>query len=153
LQLYPTARIPVADETNFGKDKRQRFPARAATAQGLAAKNPGRALVAASGAPITNSLAELYTLQRFIQPDPLAERGIQEFDAWEANFVETRTELELQPSGLYKPVTRFCEFVNVPALHGDLSHGDRRRAEVRPAAISEAAVNRRRAPSDHRRPS
>ena len=81
-----------------------------------ATKNPGRALVAASGTPITNSLAELFTLQRFIQPDALQERGIQEFDAWAANFGETRTELELQPSGLYKPVTRFCEFVNVPDL-------------------------------------
>ena len=68
------------------------------------------------GTPITNSLAELFTLQRFIQPDALQERGIQEFDAWAANFGETRTELELQPSGLYKPVTRFCEFVNVPDL-------------------------------------
>ena len=238
LQLYPTARILVADETNFVKDKRQRFLARAATAQwdciiithsafkfipapaeferrliadqiqsysdllervdgadrlsrkriermkeGLeedldrlksrkddmltiaeigvdqlivdemqefrklsfatnqttlkgvdpdgsqrawdlyvktryidATKNPGRALVAASGTPITNSLAELFTLQRFIQPDALQERGIQQFDAWAANFGETRTELELQPSGLYKPVTRFCEFVNVPDL-------------------------------------
>ena len=81
-----------------------------------ATKNPGRALVAASGTPITNSLAELFTLQRFIQPDALMERGIQQFDAWAANFGETRTELELQPSGLYKPVTRFCEFVNVPDL-------------------------------------
>ena len=238
LQLYPTARILVADETNFVKDKRQRFLARAATAQwdciiithsrvqvhpcpadferglitqqmqsysdlleridgadrlsrkriermkeGLeedlerlksrkddmltiaeigvdqlivdemqefrklsfatnqttlkgvdpdgsqrawdlyvktryidATRNPGRALIAASGTPITNSLAELFTLQRFIQPDALQERGIQEFDAWAANFGETRTELELQPSGLYKPVTRFCEFVNVPDL-------------------------------------
>ena len=51
-----------------------------------------------------------------MQPDALAERGIQEFDAWAANFGETGTELELQPSGLYKPVTRFCEFVNVPDL-------------------------------------
>ena len=238
LQLYPTARILVADETNFVKDKRQRFLARAATAQwdciiithsafkfipcpadferglitrqmqsysdlleridgadrlsrkriermkeGLeedlerlksrkddmltiaeigvdqlvvdemqefrklsfgtnqttlkgidpdgsqrawdlyvktryidATRNPGRALIAASGTPITNSIAELFTLQRFIQPDALQERGIQEFDAWAANFGETRTELELQPSGLYKPVTRFCEFVNVPDL-------------------------------------
>ena len=79
-------------------------------------KNPGRALVAASGTPITNSLAELFTLQRFVQPDAFMERGIQQFDAWAANFGETRTELELQPSGLYKPVTRFCEFVNVPDL-------------------------------------
>ena len=81
-----------------------------------AVKNPGRALIAASGTPITNSLGEIFTLQRFIQPDALHERGIQEFDAWAANFGETRTELELQPSGLYKPVTRFCEFVNVPDL-------------------------------------
>ena len=81
-----------------------------------ATKNPGRALVAASGTPITNSLAELFTVQRFVQPDALMERGIQQFDAWAANFGETRTELELQPSGLYKPVTRFCEFVNVPDL-------------------------------------
>jgi N12 class adenine-specific DNA methylase/predicted RNA methylase len=238
LQLYPTARILVADETNFVKDKRQRFLARAATAQwdciiithsafkfipapaeferrliadqiqsysdllervdgadrlsrkriermkegleeGLerlksrkddmltiaeigvdqlivdemqefrklsfatnqttlkgidpegsqrawdlyvkvrfidSTKNSGRALVAASGTPITNSLAELFTVQRFVQPDALIERGIQQFDAWAANFGETRTELELQPSGLYKPVTRFCEFVNVPDL-------------------------------------
>jgi N12 class adenine-specific DNA methylase len=238
LQLYPTARILVADETNFVKDKRQRFLARAATAQwdciiithsafkfipapaeferrliadqirsysdlleridgadrlsrkriermkeGLeedlerlksrkddmltiaeigvdqlivdemqefrklsfatnqttlkgidpegsqrawdlyvkvrfidSTNNPGRALIAASGTPITNSLAELFTVQRFVQPTALEELDIQQFDAWAANFGETRTELELQPSGLYKPVTRFCEFVNVPDL-------------------------------------
>ena len=81
-----------------------------------AEKNPGRALVPASGTPITNTLGELFTLQRFVQPDALEERGIQEFDAWAATFGETRTELELQPSGLYKPVTRFSEFVNVPDL-------------------------------------
>ena len=78
--------------------------------------NPGRALVAASGTPITNSLAELFTVQRFVQPHALEELRIHQFDAWAANFGETRTELELQPSGLYKPVTRFCEFVNVPDL-------------------------------------
>ncbi len=46
----------------------------------------------------------------------MQERGIQKIDAWAANFGETRTELELQPSGLYKSVTSFCEFVNVPDL-------------------------------------
>lgn len=237
LQLYPNARILVADETNFSKDKRQRFLARAATAQwdciiithsafkfvpapaafeqtliqdqiasysdllekidnedrfsrkrierlkeGLQAKfealqsrkddlltigeigvdqiivdeaqefrklsfatnmtnlkgvdpdgsqrawdlfvksrfvdakNPGRALLLASGTPITNTLGEMFTLQRFLQPEALEERGIHEFDAWAATFGETRTELELQPSGLYKPVTRFSQFVNVPDL-------------------------------------
>ena len=117
-----------------------------------ATRNPGRALIAASGTPITNSLAELFTLQRFIQPDALQERGIQEFDAWAANFGETRTELELQPSGLYKPVTRFCEFVNVPDLMAIYSHVDGRRAEVRPAPVSPPARDRGRPTPDHRGP-
>ena len=78
--------------------------------------NPGRALVMASGTPITNTLAEMYTLQRFLQEDALRERGLHEFDAWAATFGDSRTELELQPSGLYKPVTRFAEFVNVADL-------------------------------------
>ena len=78
--------------------------------------NPGRALIMASGTPITNTMGELFTLQRFFAPDLLRERAIHTFDAWAANFGECRTELELQPSGLYKPVTRFSEFVNVPEL-------------------------------------
>ena len=68
------------------------------------------------GTPITNTLGEMFTLQRFMQMEALEERGIHEFDAWAATFGETRTELELQPSGLYKPVTRFSEFVNVADL-------------------------------------
>lgn len=75
-----------------------------------------RALNLASGTPITNTIGEMFTLQRFMDPDGLAERALQEFDAWAASFGETRTELELQPSGRYKPVTRFAEFVNVPEL-------------------------------------
>lgn len=78
--------------------------------------NPGRELVLASGTPITNTLGEMYTLQRLMQPDELIAKGMHEFDAWAANFGDTRTELELQPSGSYKPVTRFCEFVNVADL-------------------------------------
>jgi len=79
-------------------------------------KNPRRALIQASGTPITNTLGELYTLLRFQAPDALAERGVHEFDAWASTFGDVRTELELQPSGTYKPVDRFCEFVNVPEL-------------------------------------
>jgi len=78
--------------------------------------NPGRALVMASGTPITNTLAEMFTLQRYMQPTALGERGLHEFDAWAATFGDSRTELELQPSGAYKPVTRFAEFVNVADL-------------------------------------
>jgi N12 class adenine-specific DNA methylase len=82
----------------------------------LAGINPGRELILSSGTPITNTLGEMYTLQRFMQPDELYAKGLHEFDAWAANFGDTRTELELQPSGSYKPVTRFCEFVNVADL-------------------------------------
>ncbi len=82
----------------------------------LAGINPGRELILSSGTPITNTLGEMYTLQRFMQPDELYAKGLHEFDAWAAAFGDTRTELELQPSGSYKPVTRFCEFVNVADL-------------------------------------
>jgi len=82
----------------------------------IEAKNPGRALIQASGTPITNTLGEMYTLLRFQAPDALAERGVHEFDAWASAFGDTRTELELQPSGAYKPVERFSEFINVPEL-------------------------------------
>jgi len=82
----------------------------------LAGINPGRELILSSGTPITNTLGEMYTLQRFLQPDELYAKGLHEFDAWASSFGDTRTELELQPSGSYKPVTRFCEFVNVADL-------------------------------------
>jgi len=79
-------------------------------------KRPGRALILSSGTPITNTLGEMFTIQRFMQPAALKERGVHAFDAWASSFGDTVTELELQPSGLYKPVTRFAEFVNVPEL-------------------------------------
>ncbi|MCF3635677.1 lactate dehydrogenase [Komagataeibacter intermedius] len=82
----------------------------------LAAKNPERPLIMASGSPITNTLAEMWTVSRYMDLEALQKRYLHEFDAWAANFGETRTELELQPSGLYKPVTRFTEFVNVADL-------------------------------------
>ncbi|WP_421358978.1 MULTISPECIES: helicase-related protein [Agrobacterium] len=79
-------------------------------------KNPGRALVLASGTPITNTLGEMFSVQRMMDPAALLERGLNEFDAWASTFGDTSTELELQPSGKYKPVTRFSQFVNVPEL-------------------------------------
>ena len=79
-------------------------------------KNPGRALVLASGTPITNTLGEMFSVQRMMDPAALSERGLHEFDAWASTFGDTSTELELQPSGKYKPVTRFSQFVNVPEL-------------------------------------
>ena len=79
-------------------------------------KNPGRALIQASGTPITNTLGEMYTVLRYQAEDAIRERGVHEFDAWASAFGDTRTELELQPSGTYKPVERFSEFINVPEL-------------------------------------
>jgi hypothetical protein len=79
-------------------------------------KRPGRALIQASGTPITNTLGEMYTLLRFQAPEALRERGVHEFDAWASAFGDTSTELELQPSGAYKPVTRFASFINVADL-------------------------------------
>jgi N12 class adenine-specific DNA methylase/adenine-specific DNA methylase len=79
-------------------------------------RNPRRALIQASGTPITNTLGEMFTLLRFQAEDTLRDRGIHEFDAWASAFGDTRTELELQPSGTYRPVERFSQFVNVPEL-------------------------------------
>ena len=79
-------------------------------------RNPGRALIQSSGTPITNTLGEMYTLLRFQASDALRARGVHEFDAWASAFGDTSTELELQPSGAYKPVERFTEFVNVAEL-------------------------------------
>ena len=79
-------------------------------------KRPGRALIQSSGTPITNTLGEMYTLLRFQAPEALRERGVHEFDAWASAFGDTCTELELQPSGAYKPVTRFAAFINVADL-------------------------------------
>lgn len=79
-------------------------------------RNPGRALVLASGTPITNTLGEMFSIQRLLGHAALAERGLHEFDASASCFGDTTTELEIQPSGKYKPVSRFASFVNVPEL-------------------------------------
>ncbi|MHB8564889.1 MAG: lactate dehydrogenase, partial [Acidiferrobacteraceae bacterium] len=57
-----------------------------------------------------------YTLLRFLAPEALQERDVHAFDAWASAFGDTSTELELQPSGTYKPVTRFAAFINVADL-------------------------------------
>jgi len=82
----------------------------------LAEKNPGRNLVLASGTAITNTLAELYTVQRLLNPQALEENGLAGFDDWAANFGEEATTIESTASGKYEPVTRFQEFVNVGEL-------------------------------------
>lgn len=79
----------------------------------LAKKNPKRYLVMASGTPITNTTAELYTVQRFMAPEALEEKGLQSFDDWAAQFGEEATAIEATSSGKYEPVTRFSKFINV----------------------------------------
>jgi N12 class adenine-specific DNA methylase len=79
----------------------------------LAEKNPTRNLVMASGTAITNTTAELYTVQRFMAPQVLEENGLSGFDDWASQFGEESTTIESTASGKYEPVSRFQNFVNV----------------------------------------
>ncbi|MCU1261247.1 MAG: N-domain protein family [Bryobacterales bacterium] len=77
----------------------------------------GRGVVFATGTPISNSLAEMYTVLRYLGPQMLAERSVNHFDAWAANFAEAVTALELSPDGSgYRMHTRFAKFINLPEL-------------------------------------
>ena len=77
----------------------------------------GRGMVFATGTPISNTMAEMYTLQRYLAPELLAAAGVEHFDAWAANFGEAVTALELAPDGSgYRMHTRFAKFVNLPEL-------------------------------------
>ncbi|HRG71904.1 MAG TPA: hypothetical protein PLH95_09720, partial [Thauera aminoaromatica] len=82
----------------------------------LEEKHPGRSLVMASGTVITNTLAEMYTVQRFLGRKALEEAGIEDFDSWAAMFGREKTDLEPNAAGKYEPVTRFKKFVNVGEL-------------------------------------
>ncbi len=87
-----------------------------AKARYLESRNPGRSLVLASGTPITNTMAELFTISRYLQPQELVKRDLAHFDAWAGTFGDTVTALEQDPAGGYKSVTRFAKFTNVPEL-------------------------------------
>jgi N12 class adenine-specific DNA methylase len=77
----------------------------------------GGGTVFATGTPISNTMAEMYTLQRYLAPQLLAATGVEHFDAWAANFGEAVTALELAPDGSgYRMHTRFAKFVNLPEL-------------------------------------
>lgn len=82
----------------------------------LRGKKPGRSITGASGTPITNTMGELFTVQRFFQPEQLAEDGLSTFDAWAAQYGDTVTSLEQNAAGGYETVTRFAKFQNVPEL-------------------------------------
>ena len=77
---------------------------------------PGRSMVLMSGTPITNTIGEIFTLQRFLQYPLLKKLGLHVFDAWASEFGDTVTRLEKDPAGAYKPVTRFGKFRNMVNL-------------------------------------
>ena len=76
-----------------------------------------RGTIFATGTPISNSMVELYSVQRYLQYDTLLRNGLQHFDSWASTFGETITALELAPEGTnYRAKTRFAKFFNLPEL-------------------------------------
>jgi N12 class adenine-specific DNA methylase len=83
----------------------------------LGEKHPGHGVTFATGTPISNTMVELYTMQRFLDPEGLISRGIEHFDAWAATFGEVVDTMEISPDGKsLKPRSRFARFVNLPEL-------------------------------------
>jgi len=83
----------------------------------LRERHGDRVATFATATPIANSLAEMYTMQAYLQPERLAAAGVAGFDAWAATFGRTVTALELSPDGgSYRMNTRFARFRNVPEL-------------------------------------
>ena len=77
----------------------------------------GKGIVFATGTPISNSMVEMYTMQRYLQYKALEERNLLQFDSWASTFGETVTALELAPEGTgYRSKTRFAKFYNLPEL-------------------------------------
>lgn len=77
----------------------------------------GKGVVFATGTPVSNSMVELYTMQRYLQHHTLVEHNLQHFDAWASTFGETVTAIELAPEGTgYRLKTRFAKFYNLPEL-------------------------------------
>ena len=77
----------------------------------------GRGVVFATGTPVSNSMTELYTMQRYLQYGALREHNLTHFDAWASVFGETTTAIELAPEGTgYRARTRFAKFFNLPEL-------------------------------------
>ena len=115
--------------------------------------NGGGGVVFATGTPIANSMAEMFTMQRYLQPDDLKKHNLHHFDSWAATFGEPVTAMELSPDGAgYRLNTRFARFINVP----ELMQMFRQSADVQTAADAESAApetgGRKARPSATRRP-
>ncbi len=94
--------------------------------------NGGGGVIFATGTPIANSMAEMFTMQRYLQPDELKKHHLHHFDSWAATFGEPVTAMELSPDGAgYRLNTRFARFINVP----ELMQMFRQAADVQTAAM------------------
>ena len=106
----------------------------------------GKGVIFATGTPISNSMTEMYTIQRYLQYDLLARKNLTHFDAWASTFGETVTAIELAPEGTgYRARTRFAKFHNLPELMGMFKEvADVKTADTldlpRPAANYETVV-------------
>jgi len=80
-------------------------------------QHPGHGVTFATGTPISNSMVEIYTMMRFLDPEGLKSRGLEHFDAWAATFGEVIDTMEISPDGkTLKPRSRFARFMNLPEL-------------------------------------
>jgi N12 class adenine-specific DNA methylase len=80
-------------------------------------KHPGHGVTFATGTPISNTIGEMFTMQRFLDPEGLRSRGIEHFDAWAATFGQVVDTMEISPDGqTLKPRSRFAKFTNLPEL-------------------------------------
>ena len=100
----------------------------------------GKGVVFATGTPISNSMSELYTMQKYLQYDALVEKGLEHFDSWASTFGETSTSIELAPEGnKYRFKTRFSKFYNLPELMGMFKEiADIKTADVLDLPVPEA---------------
>ena len=73
-------------------------------------------VVFATGTPVANTIAEAYTMMRYLQPGEMKRRGLESFDAWAQTYGLIKTGIEVTPAGKYKPTQRFSRFVNLPEL-------------------------------------
>lgn len=114
LYIHTKMRNVAGISTNDNVEKTQRLFLKC---QYLNEKTHNRGIVFATGTPISNSMTEIYTMQRYLQPDLLKEMGLYHFDAWASTFGETVSATELAPEGTgYRLRTRFSRFYNLPEL-------------------------------------
>lgn len=113
-----------------------------------------RGVTFATGTPISNSMTELYTMQRYLQQHTLERNGLASFDSWAATFGETVTAIELAPEGTgYRTKTRFARFFNLPELMAmfkqcaDIQTADMLKLPV-PALVGGKPTNIRLKPSE-----